>query len=113
MDEAPTETRLGKLPPLAVGRAARIVFGLGSLASAAFVPWGEAGGVAGGLVLVFFGLSFLVGGLMANPGCEVTALLNLLLPAEKRLNFPRIVFTPLDRAEHAARAGRRGPGRDC
>lgn len=79
---------LGKLPPLLLGRAARIVFGLGSLVGAAFVPWDEAGGVAGGLVLIFFGLSFLAGGLMANPGCEVTALPNLLLPAEKRINFP-------------------------
>ncbi len=78
----------GKLPPLAFGRAARVLFGLGSLVGAAFVPWGEAGGVAGGLVLIFFGLSFLAGGLMANPGCEVTALPNLLLPAEKRINFP-------------------------
>ena len=79
---------LGKLPPLAFGRTARVVAGLGSLVGAAFVPWAEAGGVAGGLVLIFFGLSFLAGGLMANPGCEVTALPNLLLPAEKRINFP-------------------------
>ena len=76
------------LPPLAVGRAARVIFGLGSLIGAAFVPWGQAGGIVGGLLLVFFGLSFLAGGLMANPGCEVTALPNLVLPAEKRVNFP-------------------------
>ncbi|MFQ5350573.1 MAG: hypothetical protein ACE5EG_09045 [Thermoanaerobaculia bacterium] len=79
---------MAKLPPLAWGRAARILFGLGSLVGAGFVPWGETGGLAGGLVLVFFGLSFLAGGVMANPGCEVTALPNLLLPAEKRINFP-------------------------
>ncbi len=79
---------MAKLPPLAFGRGARILFGIGALAGAAFVPWGEAGGIAGGLVLVFFGLSFLAGGVMANPGCEVTALPNLLLPAEKRINFP-------------------------
>jgi hypothetical protein len=88
MTENSSRIPLGKLPPLAFGRAARIVFGLGSLVGAAFVPWGEAGGIAGGLVLVFFGLSFLAGGLMANPGCEVTALPNLVLPAEKRMNFP-------------------------
>ena len=81
-------TPLGELPPLAVGRAARCLFGLAALLGAAFVPWGEAGGIVGGLVLVFFGLSFLAGGLAANPGCEVTALPNLLLPAEKRINFP-------------------------
>ncbi len=88
MSEESTRTPLGRLRPLACGRTARVVFGLGSLVGAAFVPWGEAGGLAGGLVLVFFGLSFLAGGLMANPGCEVTALPNLVLPAEKRINFP-------------------------
>lgn len=88
MSEASPRRPLGKLPPLPFGRAARVLFGLAALVGAAFVPWGEPGGVAGGLVLVFFGLSFLAGGLMANPGCEVTALLNLVLPAEKRINFP-------------------------
>jgi hypothetical protein len=88
MSDPPARAPLGKLPPLAFGRGARVLFGLGSLVGAAFVPWGEAGGIAGGLVLIFFGLSFLAGGLMANPGCEVTALPNLLLPAEKRVNFP-------------------------
>ena len=88
MDEQPAKTSLGKLPPLACGRAARVIFGLGALVGAVFVPWSEGGGIAGGLVLIFFGLSFLAGGLMANPGCEVTALPNLLLPAEKRVNFP-------------------------
>ncbi len=88
MNENHARMPLGKLPPLAFGRAARVVFGLGSLVGAAFVPWSEGGGIAGGLLLIFFGLSFLAGGLMANPGCEVTALPNLLLPAEKQLNFP-------------------------
>ena len=88
MSENLVKSPLGKLPPLAVGRAARVIFGIGSLIGAVLVPWDEAGGMVGGLVLVFFGLSFLAGGLMANPGCEVTALPNLLLPAEKRVNFP-------------------------
>ena len=88
MRETPTRAPLGKLQPLGFGRAARVVFGLGALAGAAFVPWDEAGGIVGGLVLIFFGLSFLAGGLTANPGCEVTALPNLLLPAEKQINFP-------------------------
>ena len=88
MSDARPNRPLGKLRPLAFGRAARVVFGLAALVGAAFVPWDEGGGMAGGLVLIFFGLSFLAGGLMANPGCEVTALPNLLLPAEKRINFP-------------------------
>ncbi len=78
--------KLAKLEPLAFGRLSRIVAGLGSLAGAAFVDW-SGGGVLGSLALVFLGLSFLVGGLMANPGCELTALVNLLLPRRKRLHF--------------------------
>jgi hypothetical protein len=94
MPEVRERVPLGKLPPLAYGRAARVVFGIGALVGAVFVPWDEAGGVAGGLVLVFFGLSFLAGGLMANPGCEVTALPNLLLPTEKRVNFDPTTRVP-------------------
>ncbi|HKW89516.1 MAG TPA: hypothetical protein VJN21_12250 [Candidatus Acidoferrales bacterium] len=36
-------------------------------------------------VLALLGISFVVGGAVANPGCETTALPNLVLPQEKRL----------------------------
>ncbi len=71
------------LKPLFWGRALRIVAGVVTLA---FVPlvgllslWG--------VVLLFFGVSLLVGGITANPGCEITALPNLALPKDKRLHF--------------------------
>ena len=64
------------------GRGLRIVAGACALAAAVIVgPLG-----LWGLLLFFFAASFIVGGLMANPGCEITALPNLLLSAEKRLH---------------------------
>ena len=36
--------------------------------------------------LMLLGLSFLVGGVVGNPGCELTALPNLVLPSRKRLH---------------------------
>lgn len=61
--------------PLMVGRLLRIVFGVAALASLGFV--GNAG-IALQAALLFLGASFLVGGIIANPGCEITALPNLL-----------------------------------
>ena len=64
------------------GRGLRTVAGACALAAAIIVgPFGF-----GGLLLFFLAASFIVGGLMANPGCEITALPNLLLSAEKRLH---------------------------
>jgi hypothetical protein len=64
------------------GRALRIVAGACALAAAIIVgPFG-----LWGLLLFFLAVSFIVGGLMANPGCEITTLPNLLLSAEKRLH---------------------------
>jgi hypothetical protein len=65
-----------------IGRGLRIVAGACALAAAIIVgPFG-----VWGLLLFFLAASFIVGGLMANPGCEITALPNLLLSAEKRLH---------------------------
>ena len=62
------------------GGGLRIVAGACALASAIIVgPLG-----LWGLLLFFLAASFIVGGLLANPGCEITALPNLLLSAEKR-----------------------------
>lgn len=81
------KTRLGQLRPLFFGRLTRIIFGLISIYLAIHLGSDELG-LAGMFGLVFLGVSFLVGGLMGNPGCELSALLNLILPAKKRVTFP-------------------------
>jgi hypothetical protein len=48
--------------------------------------WVATPGWVGAAILAFLGLSFFIGGLVANPGCEITAILNLLLPEPKRLH---------------------------
>lgn len=80
-------TSLSKLPPLFFGRSTRIAFGLMTL-GAAFVFGVEALSIGGFVALVLLGLSFLVGGLIGNPGCELSALPNLVLPRSKRFHFP-------------------------
>ena len=77
----------GKLPPLWFGRLSRVVFGVATLVGAVALSSGGLGSIP--LIgLVFLGLSFLVGGLMGNPGCELSALPNLVLPSDKRVHFP-------------------------
>lgn len=61
--------------PLFVGRLLRVVFGLATLVSLAFM--GDIGFLAQA-ALALLGISFLAGGILANPGCEITALPNLL-----------------------------------
>ena len=39
------------------------------------------------VALALLGLSFLIGGLLANPGCELTALPNLFLRSDKKVHF--------------------------
>ena len=76
---------LAKLKPLFVGRISRVVAGVATLAAISFLDYaGE--DVIVSLALLVLGLSFVIGGLMANPGCEITALLNLVLPPKKRLH---------------------------
>ena len=58
----------------------------GTLGVLAYVG-AEGVGSVGALLLGFLGLSFLVGGLLANPGCEITALANIFLPRDKRMHF--------------------------
>ena len=75
-----------QLKPLLFGRLSRVLFGMGTFAVIVFVGpeqltlWGT---VALGLL----GVSFLVGGLVGNPGCEITALPNMFLSTEKRVHF--------------------------
>jgi len=74
------------LKPLFFGRLTRVVFGAVALYWGARLWNTDLASVAASLAVIFLGLSFLVGGLMANPGCEITALVNLVLPAEKRVH---------------------------
>lgn len=75
-----------KLRPLLVGRLTRAGFGLIVLAVALHLGT-EGAGLVGYVALLLLGLSFLVGGLMANPGCELSALINVFLPPRKRIHF--------------------------
>ena len=75
------------LPPLTIGRTTRVVFG------AAVILFALVAGVLqvsvlGFLALMALGLSFLIGGLLAIPGCELSALPNLMLPKRFRFTFP-------------------------
>ena len=88
--------------PQLFGRVLRVVFGVAALASLAFI--GSIGLLAE-VAIAFLGVSFLVGGLIANPGCEITALPNLLFRTRAHCFCP--VFTPVDRVERALRTKRR------
>lgn len=61
--------------PQFFGRILRVVFGVATLISLLFVGFV---GILAQVGIAFLGVSFLVGGLMGNPGCELTALPNLL-----------------------------------
>lgn len=77
---------LATLKPLFFGRLSRVVFGVVALAGVPLVGLEGWNALAvGGLVLL--GLSFLFGGLLGNPGCEITALPNVLLRSEKHVHF--------------------------
>ncbi len=74
------------LKPLFFGRLTRIVFGVAVLYWGVGLWGADLGSFVASLYVIILGLSFLVGGLYANPGCELTALPNLALPSEKRLH---------------------------
>jgi hypothetical protein len=62
--------------PLFFGRLLRVLFGVATLVSLPFLgPIGLLAQTAS----AFLGVSFLVGGIIGNPGCEITALPNLVL----------------------------------
>jgi len=63
-------------PPLLFGRLLRIVSGVALLVWLVISP---PSGLPWRVVLAFFGISLVVGGIMAYPGCEISALPNLLL----------------------------------
>ena len=76
---------LSTLEPLLVGRATRVLFGIATFVLIAIVSV-ESLGVMGTGILCFLGVSFLIGGIVANPGCEITAIPNLFLSEEKRVH---------------------------
>jgi hypothetical protein len=75
------------LRPLIIGRTTRIVFGA-AVILVALVTGVLQISVLGFLALMALGLSFVFGGLMAIPGCELSALPNLMLPKRYRFTFP-------------------------
>jgi hypothetical protein len=81
------EIRSNLLRPLIVGRITRVVFGA-AVIFAALVTGVLHMSVVAFLALVALGLSFFVGGLLAIPGCELSALPNLVLPKRYRFTFP-------------------------
>lgn len=84
-DEEMCDKPLAKLEPLLFGRVSRVFVGLVSLGLVAFVPL-DGFGILGAAALAVLGISFLVGGIVGNPGCEVTALPNLFLPSDKKVH---------------------------
>ena len=74
---------LTELKPLPFGRVTRVVFGMATLALI-WVIGVETLSIWGALGMGFLGVSFLVGGLIGNPGCELTSLWNLAAPKGKR-----------------------------
>ena len=78
--------RLSQLEPLLVGRSVRVLLGIAVLAGIPFVPSFDLAWL-GILALLLAGASLILGGLLANPGCEVTALPNLVLPKRHRVHF--------------------------
>ncbi len=81
----PVKRSPAELRPLLFGRMTRVVFGILTLVlipvigADTLTPMGTGG-------LLFLGISFLVGGLMGNPGCEITSIPNLVLPQKKRVH---------------------------
>jgi hypothetical protein len=74
-----------QLEPLIIGRITRVLFGLGTFVLVAVIGpsnltiWGT-------VALIVLGISFVIGGAVGNPGCELTAIPNLILSKGKRVH---------------------------
>jgi len=79
--------KLAEISPLTFGRISRILFGITTFIVIAILEPDVLGNV-GILILVGLGVSFVIGGLFAIPGCEITAIPNLFLPKSMRFHFP-------------------------
>lgn len=75
------------LRPLKIGRTTRVFFGAAVILIAVVTGVLQIS-VLGFLALLALGLSFVIGGLLAIPGCELSALPNLMLPKRYRFTFP-------------------------
>ena len=102
LPSAEDSQRSGCPKPLFFGRLLRVLVGLGFFVSVPDITDTEYGwiGIAG---LLFAGATFLVAGIQANPGCEITALPNLLLPGDRQLTCWCPIFSPFDRMERILR----------
>lgn len=76
---------LSETRPLAIGRLTRVLFGIGTFVVIVVVGPSVLG-TLGTVSLAALGVSFVVGGLIGNPGCEITAVPNLVLPESKRVH---------------------------
>jgi len=95
--------RQGERPrPLLAGRLLRVLVGTALILSVPFVPDFDQAWI-GITALILGGATFVVAGIRANPGCEITALPNLLLPANRQLFCWCPIFSPLDRLERLLR----------
>jgi hypothetical protein len=74
------------LRPMTIGRTKRVVFGAAVILAALVSRVSEIS-LLGFIALMALGLSFLVGGLLAIPGCELSALPNLILPERYRFTY--------------------------
>jgi len=74
-----------KLEPLLLGRVSRVLFGVGTFVLIRVIGV-ETLTVIGTGALAFLGASFLIGGLMGNPGCELTAIPNLFRSKENQIH---------------------------
>ncbi len=88
--------------PLLGGRILRGAVGVAFLAGIPFVPEFDLAWL-GILALVVAGAIFLLAGILANPGCELTAPVNVFLPHDRRLHCFCPLFSPIDRLERALR----------
>ena len=81
----PEKRSLARLEPLLFGRVSRGVFGICTFVLIWVIGVDTLTPIGTG-ALVFLGASFLIGGLVGNPGCELTALPNLFLSEKKRVH---------------------------
>lgn len=61
--------------PLFIGRMLRIILGIGALVFLLLYPLS----ILWQIILAFIGVSLIVGGIIAHPGCEIWALPSLLV----------------------------------
>ncbi|MGP8153717.1 MAG: hypothetical protein ACLQBQ_06175 [Smithella sp.] len=81
----PEKRFLATLEPLFVGRVMRILCGIGCF----ILIWGigvDTLTLIGVAVLVILGASLIIGAIVRNPGCEITAIPNLFLSKKKQVH---------------------------